>query len=278
MTQVDMTSAIELFFTQAAELCEAISLPATLHHVAVDNKKTHIFDPVTAIDREIEQKLRAHIKQFFPDHGIIGEEFGAENQEADYVWVLDPIDGTRNFITGLLGWTCLIGLMYQNRPFAGMIVSPMTGERFIGLNGQSYYSGGRNAVEAKTLSTSQCQKLEEAYIHISTLETFKEMGQEKIANALMDRAKLYRLHYDAYGYAMLCAGKIDASLDHGLQLYDIMALIPIIQGAGGYVDYWENLNKVTGSVTYSIIAAATPALGQEIATYFERISLRFSHP
>ena len=137
MTAIDFSSFVDQLATASGETI----LPFFRTALAVENKKVGGFDPVTAADRAAEQSMRTLIRKQFPDHGILGEEYGSEHTDAEYVWVLDPIDGTKSFISGMLAWGTLIGLMRFGEPVFGLMHQPFTRERFSGDGGAARYRG-----------------------------------------------------------------------------------------------------------------------------------------
>jgi histidinol phosphatase-like enzyme (inositol monophosphatase family) len=200
------------------------------------------FDPVTAADRAAEAAMRALIRRNFPTHGIIGEEFGSERDDAEYVWVLDPIDGTRAFIAGLPTWGTLIGLNRNGRPVFGMMHQPFTAERFFGDGGSATYRGSGGE---RKLRTRRCGSLKEAIISTTSPKLFA--GEELRAYDRVESvARLARYGGDCYAYCMLAAGHIDLVIESGLKPYDIVALIPIIEGAGGIVTAWDGGSAAEG--------------------------------
>jgi myo-inositol-1(or 4)-monophosphatase len=213
--------------------------------VAEDKSRGGAFDPVTEADRAAEVAMRQLIKRSFPTHGIIGEEFGAEREDADYVWVLDPIDGTRAFIAGLPTWGTLIGLNRAGRPVFGMMHQPFTGERFFGDGGSATFRGPGGE---RRLHTRRCASLGDAVMATTSPKLFS-------GNALRayDRvesvARLARYGCDCYAYCMLAGGHIDLVVEAGLKPYDIAALIPII---GGVVTTWDGGPAANGG---AIVAA-----------------------
>jgi histidinol-phosphatase len=205
-----------------------------------------VFDPVTEADRAGESVMRQLIRRTFPTHGIVGEEFGAEQADAEYVWVLDPIDGTRAFMAGLPVWGTLIGLTRQGAPAYGMMHQPFTGERFFGDGGSAAYRGrqGVKAAERK-LTTRRCESLGRAILATTSPKLFDEAGRaayERVEAAV----RLARYGCDCYAYCMLAAGHIDIIVEQGLQPYDVVALIPIIEGAGGLVTAWDGGSAASG--------------------------------
>ncbi|RYF91262.1 MAG: histidinol-phosphatase [Caulobacteraceae bacterium] len=195
-----------------------------------------VFDPVTEADKGAERAIRALINQRYPEHGIIGEEYGEERADAEFVWVLDPVDGTRAFIAGLPLWTTLIGLRHEGRPILGSIGQPYVGELYIGgaASGSRLIARGGET----PLRVRPCPKLTEAIICTTdpAILTGPELGSWTQVRAT---ARLARLGLDAYGYAMVAMGKIDLALDTGLKVWDVEAVIPVIEGAGGIVTQWD---------------------------------------
>lgn len=207
-----------------------------------DKSRGGAFDPVTEADRASEATMRHLIKRNFPTHGIVGEEFGSENETADYVWVLDPIDGTRAFISGLPTWGTLIGLTYKGRPVFGMMHQPFTGERFFGDCGSSTYRGPGGE---RKLMTRRCASLKDAVISTTSPRLFS--GDDLRAYDRVESvARLARYGCDCYAYCMLAAGHIDLVVESGLKPYDIAALVPIIEGAGGIVTTWDGGSAAGG--------------------------------
>jgi len=220
------------------------------HHALEDKSAGGVFDPVTEADRAGETIMRHLIKRQFPAHGVLGEEFGNENTDAEYVWVLDPIDGTRAFISGIPVWGTRSGT-----PVYGMMHQPFTGERFWGDGGEARYEGPGGA---KILRTRQVSTLATATLMTTSPALFK--GTEALAYARVEsQVRLARYGCDCYAYCMLAAGHVDLVIESGLKPYDIVALVPIIEGAGGVVTSWEGGSAAGGG---RILAAANKALHQ----------------
>jgi histidinol phosphatase-like enzyme (inositol monophosphatase family) len=211
------------------------------------------FDPVTEADRAAETVIRRMIRATFPDHGIIGEEFEDDRPDAEHVWVVDPIDGTRAFICGLPVWGTLIGLMKQGEPVMGVMNQPYTGEMFIGGVGRAHLKGPRGLRE---LNTRDCETLAVATLMTTDPRLFAEEEREAFLR-VESAVRLSRYGTDCYAYAMLAAGQVDLVIESGLKPYDIVALIPIIEGAGGVITTWDGQSAKNGG---RILAAATPAL------------------
>ncbi len=193
------------------------------------------FDPVTEGDRAAEMVMRRMIKETFPAHGIVGEEFGSENTKAEFVWVLDPIDGTRAFVSGLPVWGTLIGLMRGGTPAYGMMHQPFTRERYAGDGQSARYVGPDGE---RTLRTRACADLAAATVMTTSPRLFVPADRKRF-EAVEKAARLTRFGCDCYAYCMLAAGHVDLVIEAGLQPYDIVALIPIIEGAGGIVTTWD---------------------------------------
>jgi len=234
MTAVDFEAFVEHLANVAGEAV----MPFFRTTIGVENKGAKsggAFDPVTAADHAGESAMRQLIKATFPSHGIIGEEFGNESEDAEYVWVLDPIDGTRGFITGLPSWGTLIGLLKGGTAVYGLMSQPFTKERFLGDGGSARYRG---PLGDRKLRTRSCSKLSDAVMSSTSPRLFK--GKElKAFESLEAATRDTRFGGDCYAYCMLAAGQIDLIVETDLKPYDIVALIPIIEGGGGVITDWE---------------------------------------
>ena len=204
-------------------------------HGLVDKGGARGFDPVTDADQGAERAIRALISERYPEHGVIGEEYGEDRPDAEFVWVLDPVDGTRAFIAGLPLWCTLIGLRFRGKPVLGSIGQPFLGELYIG------HAGASRLImrgESRPLRVRPCPRLAEALIATTDPAIFQ--GAERAAwRTVRTAARLARLGCDAYAYAMVAAGTIDLVLEAGLQAWDIDAAIPVIAGAGGFTTDWR---------------------------------------
>jgi len=198
--------------------------------------------PVTIADKHAEEVMRSLIEKEFPEHGILGEEFGVSNESAEYQWILDPIDGTISFITGAVTFGTLIALLKNGQPVLGVINQPVLNEFLIGDND----SAELNNVQVKV---RECGKIENA-----TLLTTDHLNIEKFQNAkafenLMRRVKMYRQWGDCYGYYLVATGFADIMIDPIMSVWDTMALIPIIRGAGGEITDYQGNDPVKGNST-----------------------------
>ena len=236
-----------------AERAGAVILPHFRAGTAVHHKGEGAFDPVTAADRDAEAAIREMLANAYPSHGIVGEEFGNEREDADYCWILDPIDGTRAFIMGQPLWGTLIGLTSGGVPLLGMMDQPYTGERFWSGETESYFGRGN---EVRTLRVRACAGLEKAILTSTMPEMFEGADAERY-DALSRAVRLRRFGGDCYNYCLLAMGQIDLVVEAGLKPFDILPLIPIIERAGGIVSTWEGGDPRQGG---RIIAAGDPAL------------------
>ncbi|MEM7214445.1 MAG: histidinol-phosphatase [Pseudomonadota bacterium] len=241
------------FLNHLADRAAEETLPRFRQLKHVDNKLEVGFDPVTQADREAERVIRETITQKFPDHGLIGEEFGSYKLDAEHSWVIDPVDGTRAFISGIPVWGTLIALCRNMVPVAGIMSQPFTGERYIatGKHAKLFHQS-----EEKKLATSDTDSLESAILMATTPEMFdpdETVAFEKIAG----QCKLVRYGADCYAYCLLAAGHIDLVVESGLNFYDIAALIPIVEGSGGRVTDWSGNSHPRGG---RILASANPSI------------------
>ncbi|HRP92577.1 MAG: histidinol-phosphatase [Ignavibacteriaceae bacterium] len=203
------------------------------------------YSPVTIADKLAEEKMRALIQKEFPSHGIIGEEFGSENSDAEYVWVLDPIDGTKSFISGALSFGTLVALLKNGKPIIGVINHPILNELLVGDNQTCLLNGSKTQIR-------NCSKISDATL--LTTEHFnigKYQNQTKF-DELANKVKLYRNWGDCYGYYLLATGYADIMIDSIMSIWDSMALIPIINGAGGMITDYQGNDPIIGN---SIVAS-----------------------
>ncbi len=207
-------------------------LPFFRAGAGVENKRTDGgFDPVTEADHAAERVIREKIRSRYPEHGIFGEEFGSDAGNG-LTWVVDPIDGTRAFMSGLLHWGVLLGLFDGERPVLGVMHQPFTGEFFAGDCQHAHYHRGE---ESRPLRVRQCAGLGEAVFATTSPKLFASPFERQGLGAVEQLVKLSRYGGDCYLYVMLAMGQLDVVMDAGLQPYDVQALVPIIEGAGGVV-------------------------------------------
>ena len=241
-------------FAQAlADKVRPLSRKWFRHPLAVDTKADE--SPVTQADREVEAALREAIAREYPEHGIFGEEFGASHAEAELVWSLDPIDGTRAFISGNPLWGTLLALLHRGRPVFGLIDIPMLDERWIGA------ADLPASLNGETCRVSGCTELRQAILYATSPDIFA--GAELAGfDALAQAARMRRYGGDCYSYGLLASGHVDLVVEAGLQPYDYLALMPVIEGAGGVITDWSGQPLGLGSQG-RVVAAATPQLHRQ---------------
>lgn len=213
-----------------------------------------LFDPVTAADMAAETAMRKLIVANYPDHGILGEEAGEQLGSSHLKWVLDPIDGTRAFITGLPLWGTLVALNDGAAPLIGLMNQPFTGECFIGSPLGSFCNG-------KPILTRKCTELSSATLMCTTPDMFTTPNQKAGFERVAKRVRLLRYGGDCYAYCMLASGFVDVIVEAALQPYDVQALIPIIEGAGGVVSDWSGGTAQNGG---QVVACGDPTLHKQV--------------
>lgn len=240
----------------AERLADAARIETLKHFrspaLETESKRTD-FDPVTIADRDAEAAMRAILAAERPDDGVLGEEHGTVQGTSGLTWVLDPIDGTRGYISGSPTWGVLVALSDETGPLLGLIDQPYIGERFLGGAGRGETHG---PLGTTTLRTSKITRLDQATL----FSTFPEIGtnDERAAfDRVAARVKLTRYGCDCYAYALLAAGHIDLVIEAGLQPYDIHAPIAVVQAAGGVLTDWQGRPAHNGGTA---LAAATPEL------------------
>jgi len=248
MTAVDFAA----FVDELATLSGTAIMPFFRTALGIEDKSMGLsFDPVTEADRAAEGAIRHRIRSTFPAHGVMGEEYGSERLDAEFVWVLDPIDGTKSFIAGMPVWGTLIGLLRNGQPCYGMMHQPFTRERFFGDGGSARYRGPGGE---RALRTRSCAGLADAILY-TTAPLLMPPTERRLFDTVESRVKLSRYGGDCYAYCMLAAGFVDIVIEANLQAYDIVALIPIIEGSGGVVTTWEGGPAQGGG---RVVAAGDP--------------------
>ena len=188
--------------------------------------------PVTRADREAETAMRQLLSREVPEHGIIGEEHGVERADADFVWVLDPLDGTRAFVVGKPTFGTLIALAYKGKPVLGVIDMPLLDERWVGAAGRVTTFNGR------PIKTRTCAGLSDAWINTTSPEMFTG-DRETAFNRVRQASAGCNYGGDCYGYGLVASGHLDMTIEAGMQTYDFMALAPVVEGAGGMITDWS---------------------------------------
>ena len=233
MTAIDFAAFVDELAAVSGETIRPFFRSA----LGVENKShTGGFDPVTAADRAAEAAMRALIKRTFPEHGVIGEELGADRPDAEYVWVLDPIDGTKSFICGLPAWGTLIALTRGGVPIYGMMHQPFTREHFSGDGRGARYRGPAGD---RALRVRPCAALSDA-IMLTTSPLLMNEADRQAFRRVEKEVRLSRYGGDCYAYCVLAAGHVDLLIETELKPHDVLALIPIIEGAGGIMTTWDN--------------------------------------
>lgn len=226
----------------------------------IENKLEGDFDPVTVADRGIERAMRDILAERRPDDGIFGEEYGQSDGTSGLTWVLDPIDGTRAFISGLPTWGVLIAVGGADGPQIGLIDQPFIGERFVGAPDRAVWQRGDESVP---LAARACGALAGATL----FTTFPEVGtdQERAAfERVRDRVKLTRYGVDCYAYGLIAAGQADLVIEAGLNAYDVQGPIAVIQAAGGIVTNWQGYPAHNGGQVVAAGDARTHAAALEL--------------
>lgn len=244
------------FFNRLADAARAETLPRFRTGLDVVNKEQKAgFDPVTEGDRAAELAIRALVEAHFPEHGFLGEEHEDVGLDRDLVWVVDPIDGTRAFISGVPVWGTLIGLQEKGRAIMGLMDQPFTGERYFADGQKSWYSGPGGE---RQLKTRDCASLSDAILFTTSPHIFGEDLDRYMR--VQNSVRLFRYGIDCYAYALLAAGHVDIVVENSLKPYDVGALIPIIEQAGGIMTDWEGGRPEKGG---RILAAGSKAVHEE---------------
>lgn len=248
--------ALLAFARELAQAAGSAILPHFRAAIPVEDKGgTAGYDPVTVADRAAESAIREHIAARYPDHGIRGEEHGWQRGSSAHTWVIDPIDGTRSFIMGQLHWATLIALNDGTQPVLGVAHQPFVGETFFALaGGPAEWSRGS---ERRVLATRACPDLAQAIVATTDPRHFRSPRQQAAYAAVTAGAKLVRYGGDCYCYTLLAMGLTDVVIETGLQAYDIQALMPLIEAAGGVVTDWAGASCAEGG---DVLACGDPGL------------------
>lgn len=248
--------AIGAFLLELCDVADAQTLPRFRRAMDIANKDAGGFDPVTEADRQAEAAIRDVIANTHPGHGIEGEEHPAVNPQAEWQWIIDPVDGTRAFISGLPSWGTLIGLYRNGNPVAGVLSQPHIGERFMATGAQALlaHNGGTTP-----LATRNTTSLADA-VMMTTSPFLFPGGKLESYRAVEEECRLTRYGFDCYAYAMLAAGHVDLVIESGLKAFDIAALIPLIEQSGGIVTTWQGDSAARGG---DILACANPRLHEQ---------------
>ena len=254
----DVLEDLEAFAVELAAAAGRVALPLFRAGGAVEDKNAaeHAgrgFDPVTEADRGGEAAIRRAISARFPDHGVLGEEYGADRADADFVWVLDPIDGTRAFVAGVPLWTHLIALRHQGAPVVGVVAQSYLDETYVGSRrGARLIRGGAS----QELRVRPCPTLADAVLASTDPDGYFADDELAAWRRLRRGAKIVRLGGDAYFGALVAAGTVDLNVEAQLKPWDVEALVPLVQGAGGSVTDWRG--KPLGNAGGRVLLAGDP--------------------
>lgn len=242
MTNVPTPEDLSGFLNRLCDLAETQTLSRFRKTLDVTNKLDGGFDPVTEADRAAEAVIRQAILERYPEHGVLGEEHGAINPQAEFQWIIDPVDGTKAFIAGLPTWGTLIGLYHEGVPVAGIMHQPFTGERYIceGEHSLLLHKG-----KTHLLKTSAVTSVSSA-IMMTTSPAFFTSSEYECYARVEKACKLPRYGTDCYAYCLLASGHVDLVVEAGLNPYDIAALIPIVEKAGGIFTNWQGESAAGG--------------------------------
>lgn len=231
----------------------------------------HDLSPVTIADQTAEEAMVSIILDNFPSHAVYGEEKGwrCRQDSADYVWVLDPIDGTKSFITGKPLFGTLIALLQNGTPILGIIDQPVLRERWIGMTGK------RTTLNGQEVSTRTCADLSQAYLYTTSPHLFSGDAEEAFIR-VRDKVKIPLYGCDCYAYALLSSGFVDLVVESGLKPYDFLALVPVIEGSGGVITDWEGhqlrweASPLSIAISFNVVAAGDKQIHQQALDSLQR--------
>jgi histidinol-phosphatase len=254
------------FSHELADLSGTVIRPYFRRPIPVTNKASKgAFDPVTAADKSAERAIAGAIAKRWPDHGLVGEEFGRSRTGKQLCWVVDPIDGTRAFIMGSPLWGTLIGLLDGETPLLGLMDQPFTRERFWSAAKASYLRAGDG--KARRIKTRACPRLADAIVSTTHPDLFEPGPEVQGFARLKAKVRMTRYGGDCYGYCLVAAGHVDMVVETGLKPHDVVALIPIIERAGGRVTTWKGEPATEGG---RILASGDPRLHEEALAVLNR--------
>lgn len=249
-------SVLLAFAKELADAAGSAILPYFRADLIVEDKSSGgaVFDPVTVADRAAERAMRELIAARYPDHGIVGEEEASVTGSSSFRWVLDPIDGTRAFVTGLPIWGTLIALNDGHRSVLGVIDQPFTRERFVGTRSAAWCND-------KPIRTRRCPDLAQARVMLTVPAAGAKVANQVVFDAVAKSAQIVRFGGDCYAYGLLAHGLIDLVLEAHLDIHDVQALIPVVEGAGGVITTWDGGDPQNGG---SVIACGDPMLHRQL--------------
>lgn len=244
------------FALELAEKAAAEILPHFRANIPIDIKAAEVWDPVTEGDRAGERAMRQLIERRYPSHGIIGEEYGKREGSSGLTWILDPVDGTRAFVIGLPTWATLIALYADGKPLLGVMCQPFVGDIFYGNPDGAWH---RQRGEERRLHVAPERSLADSMGGTTSPHLYRD-NHAAVFERLRGSMKSMRYGLDSYSFCLMASGHLDIAMDPVLQIYDIAALIPIMQGAGGIVSTWTSNDPSQGG---NVIAASSTRLMDE---------------
>lgn len=253
----DVSEYVE-FIVRVIRSAGGITLPYFRRAIEVQNKGKHgEFDPVTQADRECEAYLRNRIEAAFPSHSIVGEEF-TDTNAGSTTWYIDPIDGTRAFVTGMLHWGVLLAVYDGTHPLVGAMFQPFTQELFIASEEESWYEHG---LEKRALQTRATTDLSQSMLGATSPRMFQPGAVLEKFNRLEDVVELTRFGGDCYLYGLLAIGSLDIVCESSLKRIDVIPVIPLVEKAGGVITDWQGESPVAGG---NIVASANEILHEKV--------------
>jgi len=235
-------------------------------NLIIENKAESSFNPVTIADKLVEKKIREMIETLYPNDSIVGEEYGEKSGSTDFTWIIDPIDGTKAFISGIPTWGILLSLVRNGKPIMGVIYQPFTRELFWGGFGKAFKKINFKSDNPKSLSVRKCENLANAVVATSSPTIPSQLFQTGL-DEIMRLAKLDRYGLDCYAYAMLAEGYIDVVIEFGLQEYDIRAPEAIVLSSGGIISNLDGSYPLTGG---DVIASGDPQVHEQIVSILSK--------
>ena len=235
-------------------------------NIIIENKAENSFNPVTIADKSAEKKIREMIEKLYPNDSIVGEEYGKKIGSTDFTWIIDPIDGTKAFISGIPTWGILLSLVRNSKPIIGVIYQPFTGELFWGGFGIAFKKIDLTDDNPKSISVRKCKNLASAIVATSSPTIPNQIFQTGLTE-IMRLSKLDRYGLDCYAYAMLAEGYIDAVIEVGLQEYDIRAPEAVVLSSGGIISNFDGSYPLTGG---DVIASGDPRVHKQIISILSK--------
>ena len=241
------------FAEELADTARVVTLKYFRNQGSIEYKKDG--SPVTAADREAESAIRSMIEERYPAHSILGEEHSLKSSGGPWTWVIDPIDGTRSFVTGRPTFGCLIALLYEHQPVLGIIDMPALNERWFGVTGKPSTHNGHHC------QSSGRKHLTAATVFATSIDMFNDIERQQF-DRLSATARFRSFGADCYAYGLVASGHADVVMESDMFIYDFLALVPVIEGSGGCISDWsgEPLNDLSGR---QVLATANPTLHKQ---------------